>query len=173
MTTAEQAQEGAKYLTLQLGEEHYGVEILRVREIIGLLDITRLPRMPTYVRGVINLRGKIIPVIDLRMRLGMQSVDYNPRTCVVVLDLKSDSEEEFNQIGCIVDTVSEVREVTPEEIEPPASLGGTRQAEYIHGLAKLLDEGLVVSLLDIDTLLSIAADTGDQGSPENNTADAA
>jgi len=173
MKTMEQTQVGAKYLTLQLGDEHYGVEILRVREIIGLLDITRLPRMPTYVRGVINLRGKIIPVIDLRMRLGMKTIEYNARTCVVVLDLKNESDEGFAQIGCIVDTVSEVREVDPEAIEPPACLGGTRRADYIHGLAKLADEGLVVSLLDIDNLLSIATDIGEESSTDSKSADAA
>ena len=173
MTTQEQTTEGQKYLTLQLGEEHYGVEILRVREIIGLLDITRLPKMPAYVRGVVNLRGKIIPVIDLRMRLGMQTIAYNARTCVVVLDLKADAEEGPTQIGCIVDTVSEVREVSSEDIDPPSSLGGTRREEYIHGLAKLPESGTVVSLLDIDNLLSIAAEGSEESSSTINPADAA
>jgi purine-binding chemotaxis protein CheW len=173
MTTQEQTLEGAKYLTLQLGDEHYGVEILRVREIIGLLDITRLPQMPTYVRGVVNLRGKIIPVLDLRMRLGMPTVEYNARTCVVVLDLKNESEEGATQIGCIVDTVSEVREVDPDDIDPPSSLGGTRREDYIHGLAKLPESGIVVSLLDIDNLLSIVRHDDEESITTTNAADAA
>lgn len=173
MTTQEQTLEGMKYLTLRLGEEHYGVEILRVREIIGLLDITRLPQMPSYVRGVVNLRGKIIPVIDLRMRLGMPTVDYNARTCVVVLELKSETESGFSQIGCIVDTVSEVREILQDEIEPPSSLGGTRREDFIHGLAKLPESDVVVSLLDIDNLLSIAISDDGESSQDKLTAEAA
>jgi len=156
MAIQDAPKEGDQYLTLQLGDEHYGVEILRVREIIGLLDITRLPEVPSFVRGVVNLRGKIIPVIDLRMRLGMPALTYDERTCVVVLDLKSEAESGFSQVGCIVDTVNEVRHIALEAIEPPDCLGGTRSEDFIHGLAKLPESGLVVSLLDIDSLLSIA-----------------
>lgn len=155
MTDRDQAPASAKYLTLRLGDEHYGVEILRVREIIGLLNITSLPQMPAFVRGVINLRGKIIPVIDLRMRLGMSVVPYTARTCVVVLDLKGDSDEGYVQMGCIVDTVNEVREVASEQIEAASTLGDSKRADFVLGLAKLEEQGLVVSLLDIDSLLSI------------------
>ena len=80
----------SKYLTLRLGVEHYAVETLRVREIIGMLDITPLPQMPAFVRGVLNLRGRIIPVVDLRLRLGLPELEYGPRTCIVVLDVASE-----------------------------------------------------------------------------------
>jgi len=166
--------EGAKYLNLRLGDEHYGVEILRVREIIGMLDITPLPQMPAYVRGVINLRGKIIPVVDLRMRLGMEPIPYDPRTCIVVLDVASSDASEAGdlvQIGCIVDTVSEVREMPPELIESTPDLGAERRSDFVQGLAKVPETNQVVSLLDVDQLLSFSTELSDAaqeaaGAPE-------
>jgi purine-binding chemotaxis protein CheW len=151
-------EESEKYLTIQVADEHYGVKILRVREIIGMQDITPLPHMPVYVRGVINLRGKIIPVVDLRLRLGMEAVKYTARTCIVVLDLLSGSleEGEMAQTGCIVDTVSEVREIQASAIETPPDLLVDGRSEYVLGLAMLEELNLVVSLLEIDSLLSIA-----------------
>lgn len=156
MSTLEQdVTKKTKYLTLRVADEHYGVEALRVREIIGMLEITPLPRVPEYVRGVINLRGRIIPVIDLRLRLGMEGIDYNPRTCIVVLDLQTKDEDVSVAVGCIVDAVSEVREVNPDEIAPPSTLGSGERAEYIQGLAKIPEYDMVVSLLDIDNLLHV------------------
>jgi purine-binding chemotaxis protein CheW len=151
---------GEKYLTIQIADEHYGVNILRVREIIGMQDITPLPSMPEHVRGVINLRGKIIPVIDLRIRIGMQAIPYTPRTCIVVLDLFRDGEQDLDdaemiQTGCIVDTVSEVREILESCVETPPGLHCAERTEYVNGLANLEELNLVVSLLEIDSLLSI------------------
>jgi len=143
-----------RFLTLSLGAEHYAVEALRVREIIGLLDITPLPRTPAHVRGVVNLRGRIIPIVDLRVRLGMPEVEYTGRTCVVVLELNGKSEDdELVLMGAIVDLVNEVREIGMSQIDPPSTLRSAERAAYVTGLAKLDDEGLVVSLLDIDALL--------------------
>lgn len=156
MTTTEEHVVGDKYLTMRLGLEHYAVETLRVREIIGLLDITTLPQMPDYVRGVINLRGRIIPVVDLRLRLGMPPVEYGPRTCVVVLELYGEGEEEQVQIGCIVDSVNEVREINSDQVEPPSTLKNPERAMFIKGLAKIPEYKVVVSLLDIDALLSMS-----------------
>lgn len=156
MTTVEDTREGAKYLTLRLAQEHYAIETLRVREIIGMLDITPLPQMPNYVRGVINLRGRIIPVIDLRLRIGMQPLEYGPRTCVVVLDLNSETEDDLVQIGCIVDSVSEVREVMQDQIQPPSTLSNPERASFLKGLVKIPEYKVVVSLLDIDTLFSFS-----------------
>lgn len=156
MNTAEDTRASDKYLTLRLAEEHYAVETLRVREIIGMLDITPLPKMPNYVRGVINLRGRIIPVVDLRLRLGMRALEYGPRTCVVVLDLNGEAEDDIIQIGCIVDSVSEVREVSQDQIEPPTTMGHPERASFLKGLAKIPEYKVVVSLLDIDALLSLS-----------------
>lgn len=156
MSTVQDNRASDKYLTLRLAQEHYAVETLRVREIIGMLDITPLPQMPNYVRGVINLRGRIIPVIDLRLRLGMQPLEYGSRTCVVVLDINGETEDDLVQIGCIVDSVSEVREVSQDQIEPPTTLSHPERASFLKGLAKIPEYKVVVSLLDIDALLSLS-----------------
>lgn len=156
MTTADPMHTHLKYLTLRLGAEHYAVETLRVREIIGLLDITPLPQMPPFVRGVLNLRGRIIPVVDLRLRLGLPELAYGPRTCVVVLDIAGESEGDFVQLGCIVDSVNEVREIQPSQVEPPSTLSDPESASHIKGLAKIPEQQAVVALLDIDCLLSVS-----------------
>ncbi len=109
-----------KYLTFQLGHEVYGLEILKVREIIGLMDVTPVPRTPNHIRGVINLRGKIIPVVDLRLKFGMLQAADTDRTCIIVIDLTHD--DVTSQIGVLVDTVSEVLNIAPSELEPPPSL---------------------------------------------------
>ena len=106
-----------KFLTFRLGNEEYGVEILRVREIIGLIGITPLPQMPEYVKGVINLRGKIIPVIELRTKFALPSVEYTEATCVIVVEVSEDNESEHFQMGVIVDSVSEVLDISRNDIE--------------------------------------------------------
>jgi len=153
-TEAVQDEPKVRFLTLSLAEEHYAVEALRVREIIGILDITPLPKMPPHVRGVVNLRGRIIPIVDLRMRLGMPEVEYTARTCVVVLELSGKGEEDDHVLmGAIVDLVNDVREIGASTIAPPSVLKTSERAGFVTGLAKLEEEGLVVSLLDIDALL--------------------
>ena len=139
-----------KYLTFILEEEEYGIGILKVKEIIGMMSITSVPRTPEFVKGVINLRGKVIPVIDLRLKFTMESIPYTDRTCVIVVEI--DSETETILIGIVVDAVSEVLSITEEEIEESPSFGTKLNTDYIFGMAKI--EGGVKILLDIDKVLS-------------------
>lgn len=134
-----------KYLTFQLDNEEYGVEILKVREIIGLMDITKVPQTPDFVEGVINLRGKVIPVIDLRSKFGLERTEYNEQTCIIVVDVGL-------MMGIIVDTVSEVNDFVSENIEPPPQLGGSVDTSFILGMGKIKDD--VKILLDIDKVLT-------------------
>ncbi len=135
-----------KYLTFFLGDEIYGIEILKAREIIGLMDITTVPQTPDYMKGVINLRGKVIPVIDLRMKFSMQEGIHTQETCVIVV------EDNGTSIGLIVDSVSEVSDITGEEIENAPSFGQGIDTSFIMGLGKVKDK--IVILLDIDAVLS-------------------
>jgi len=139
-----------KYLTFKLASEEYGLEIMKVREIIGIMDITKLPRTPKYVKGVINLRGKVIPVIDLRLKFGLEEIDYTDKTCIIVVEI-SGGDGTF-QIGIIVDAVSEVMNVMIEELEPTPRFGVALDTEYILGMAKGKES--VRTLLDIDKVLS-------------------
>jgi purine-binding chemotaxis protein CheW len=139
-----------KYLTFSLSDEEYGIGILKIKEIIGMMPITSVPRTPTYVRGVINLRGKVIPVIDLRIRFCMEEKEYNDRTCIVVVEIESHGIEMV--IGIVVDSVSEVLNIKSEEIEETPEFGTTLNTEYILGMATM--EGEVKILLDIDEVLS-------------------
>jgi two-component system chemotaxis sensor kinase CheA len=138
---------GGKFLTFFLADEEYGLEILKVQEIIGMLPITRVPRTPTFVKGVINLRGKVIPVTDLRLKLGMEPVEPTPETCTVVVRAAG------VEVGLIVDRVSEVADVAPDDVEPTPSFGPDVGTEYILGIAKA--NGGVKLLLDIDRVLSV------------------
>jgi len=139
-----------KYLTFSLAEEEYGLEILKVREIIGMMDITVVPQMPHFVKGVINLRGKVIPVIDLRLRFDLESKPYDERTCIIVAEV-SDHEKNI-QMGLVVDTVSEVVNVSLEDMEVSPTFGVCVDTHYILGMAKL--KGRVKILLDIDAVLT-------------------
>ena len=135
-----------KFLTFVLGEEIYGIEILKASEIIGLMDITTVPQTPDYMKGVINLRGKVIPVIDLRKKFSMQEGVHTQETCVIVVEVNGSS------IGLIVDSVSEVSDITGEEIENAPSFGQGIDTSFIMGLGKVKDK--IIILLDIDTVLS-------------------
>jgi len=135
-----------KFLTFVLGEEIYGIEILKAREIIGLMDITTVPQTPDYMKGVINLRGKVIPVIDLRMKFSMKKWERTQETCVIVVEVNSTS------IGLIVDSVSEVSDITGAEIEDAPSFGQGIDTSFIMGLGKVNDK--IIILLDIDAVLS-------------------
>lgn len=139
-----------KYLTFSLAEEEYGIGILKIKEIIGMMPITSVPRTPDYVRGVINLRGKVIPVIDLRLRFSMAEKTYTDRTCIVVVEIGGQGAEMV--IGIVVDSVSEVLNIKNGDIEDTPAFGTTLDTEYILGMAKV--EGGVKILLDIDTVLS-------------------
>ena len=140
-----------KYLTFTLANEEYGIGILKIKEIIGMMPITTVPQTPKYVKGVINLRGKVIPVIDLRLRFGIKSIDYTERTCIVVVEIEGSSGTV--QIGIVVDSVSEVLNIKGEDIEDTPTFGTKLDIEYILGMAKM--EGGVKILLDIDKVLSI------------------
>jgi purine-binding chemotaxis protein CheW len=138
-------QEG-KYLAFILGNEIYGIEILRVREIIGLMDVTTVPQTPEYMKGVINLRGKVIPVIDLRLKFSMLEEEHTQETCVIVVEVNNTS------IGIIVDSVSEVMEINSGEIEESLSFGQGIETDYIMGMGKVQKK--IIILLDIEAVLS-------------------
>ena len=139
-----------KYLTFTLADEEYGIGILKIKEIIGMMPITTVPQTPEFVKGVINLRGKVIPVIDLRLRFGMGEIDYTERTCIIVVEI--DGQTGTVLIGIVVDSVSEVLNVKGEEIEDTPTFGTKLDTEYILGMAKM--EGGVKILLDIDRVLN-------------------
>ncbi|MBU0969696.1 MAG: chemotaxis protein CheW [Proteobacteria bacterium] len=139
-----------KYLTFTLAKEEYGIGILKVKEIIGMMPITVVPRTPAFVKGVINLRGKVIPVIDLRTKFEMASIPYTERTCIIVVEI--DSERDMVLIGIVVDAVSEVLNIQEEQIEATPAFGAKLNTDYILGMAKV--EGKVKILLNIDKVLS-------------------
>ncbi|MDD3581895.1 MAG: chemotaxis protein CheW [Desulfobacca sp.] len=139
-----------KYLTFALGNEEYGLEILKVREIIGMMEITAVPQTPDYVKGVLNLRGRVIPVIDLRLKFGLPAAEYNERTCIIVVEVRGSGGS--MQMGIVVDSVSEVLNIMGADIEPTPSFGTHIDTEYILGLAKV--KGRVKLLLDIDKVLT-------------------
>lgn len=139
-----------KYLTFVLNEEEYGIGILKIKEIIGMMPITSVPQTPQFVKGVINLRGKVIPVVDLRLRFGMDAIDYNERTCIIVVEIEGQSGTVM--IGIVVDAVSEVLNIKGEHIEDTPTFGTKLNTDYILGMAKM--EGVVKILLDIDRVLS-------------------
>ncbi len=139
-----------KYLTFNLGNEGFGLEILKVQEIIGMQNITVVPMTPEYVKGVINLRGKVIPVIDLRLKFGMPSQENTRKTCIIVVQVHGD--ESGLIMGIVVDEVSEVLNIAAEQIESSSALGSRLDSQFILGMAKT--EAAVKILLDIDKILS-------------------
>ncbi len=142
--------QAGKHLTFVLGNEFYGIPVLAVREIIRMVAITTVPRMPEYIRGVINLRGKIIPVLDLRLRFGLPKTETTERTCIIVVQVKLLSGT-TTQTGLIVDAVEEVTNIAPSEIEETPDFGASVNTRYIVGMAKL--KGEVKTLLDIDKVV--------------------
>ncbi|MCF8067848.1 MAG: chemotaxis protein CheW [Desulfobacterales bacterium] len=143
------AKEG-KYLTFTLNEEEYGISILKVKEIIGMMPITSVPQTPDFMKGVINLRGKVIPVVDLRLRFSMPAMDYNDRTCIIVAEIGDDADTIL--MGTVVDSVSEVMNIKGDDIEKTPSFGTDVDTEFILGMAKM--EGGVKILLDIDRVFN-------------------
>ncbi|PTN38622.1 chemotaxis protein CheW [Desulfonatronum sp. SC1] len=138
-------------VTFHIGDEEFGVEILKVQEIIRMMGITRVPKAPDFVEGVINLRGKVIPIIDLRKRFGMITQDHNKHTRIIVLEINAVI------VGFVVDSVSEVLRIPANTVEPPPAIISGIESEYISGVGKLADRLLI--LLDMDRLLS----RGEQG----------
>ncbi|OEU80466.1 MAG: chemotaxis protein CheW [Desulfobacterales bacterium S5133MH4] len=149
--TMSPASREGKYLTFELDAEEYGLEILKVKEIIGIMNITSVPQTPDYVKGVINLRGKVIPVIDLRLKFTIDPLEYNDRTCIIMVDITGTSGEKV-MVGIVVDSVSEVLNIKGDEIEDAPTFGGKLNTEYIMGMAKV--KRSVKILLDIDQVLN-------------------
>jgi purine-binding chemotaxis protein CheW len=147
-------QQAGKYLTFTLHQESYGIDVLKVREIIRLTTITAVPQMPAYVRGVINLRGKIIPVMDLRLRFGFADTAGTDHTCIIVVQVKL-SDGKATQMGLVVDGVEEVLNIATADIEETPDFGGEIATDYIVGMAKV--KGSVKTLLDIDGVVSAEA----------------
>ena len=139
-----------KYLTFTLDEEAYGIGILKIKEIIGMMPITPVPQTPDFVKGVVNLRGKVIPVVELRLRFGLEATGYTERTCIIVVETEGQSGDLV--IGIVVDSVSEVLNIKAEDIEDAPNFGTKLNMDYILGMAKM--EGGVKILLDIDRVLS-------------------
>ena len=154
------AQKEGKYLTFTLAGEEYGIGILKVKEIIGMMPITSVPQTPEFVKGVINLRGKVIPVVDLRLKFGMEKMDYTDRTCIIVVEIQTRTGTVM--IGIVVDALSEVLNIKEEVIEETPAFGARLDTGYILGMAKI--GGGVKILLDIDRVLSadevVALDQG-------------
>jgi len=140
-----------KYLTFHLGREEYGVHVLKVREIMGLQEITAVPQTPAAIKGVINLRGKVIPVVDLRLKFGLDAAEYTQRTCIIVTQVEGDASPVL--IGIVVDGVSDVLTISGAEIEDAPDFGEQVSGRYLLGMAKV--KGKVKILLDIDRVLSV------------------
>ncbi len=141
----EQGTRAGKYLTFVIADEEYGLEILKVREIIGIMDITAVPKTPDFVKGVINLRGKVIPVIDLRLKFSMEEAQRTEETCIIVVSVNE------LEVGIIVDKVSEVQDISGQDIEDSPEFGAQVDTEFILGMGKT--EGRVTILLDIAKVL--------------------
>ncbi len=143
---SEKGEKGGKFLTFFLSTEEYGIEILKVQEIIGVMTITPIPRTPAFIKGVINLRGRIIPIIDLRLKLSMEEAKHTEETCFIVVKAHD------MHMGVVVDKVSEVLDIAGENVEDAPSMGEDINTDYILGIGKAGDK--VKMLLDIDKVLS-------------------
>ena len=139
-----------KYLTFTLSEETYGLEILKVQEIIGVMNVTHIPRTPAFIRGVINLRGKVIPVVELRLKFAMDAIPDNERTCIIVLCIRRQGVNVT--MGILVDSVSEVLDIAAEQLEDAPSFGASLDTDFLLGIGKVAHK--VVMLLDVDKVLS-------------------
>jgi len=146
----DQAFNEGKFLTFVLSNESYGISITKVREIIGMMPVTRVPQSCGFIKGVINLRGKVIPVIDLRRRFGMAETDDTNRTCIIVVEIDAQGGGNV-QMGIVVDSVSEVLNIPGDDIEEPPGFGAGANTSYIMGLAKI--DASVKILIDIDRVL--------------------
>lgn len=153
-----------QYVTFTLGRELFGVEVTRTREILSLTPVTRVPQTPDYMLGVINLRGQVVPVVDMRLKLGLPAGKKTEDTCIIVVEVQVDGET--ITVGALADAVREVLEVRADQIEPPPKLGTRMKTEFITGMGKI-DEQFMI-LLNIDRVfntdeLAMVADIADQG----------
>ena len=149
-STAKTEERAGKYLVFHLGKEEFGIRVLKVREIMGIQDITAVPQTPAYVKGVINLRGKVIPVVDLRLKFGLPEIEYTQRICIIVVQVQAESHSML--MGIVVDGVAEVLNLAPADIEDTPDFGQGVETTYLLGMAKI--KGKVKILLDIDQVLT-------------------
>lgn len=150
-TDLRQSQEEAQYLTFMLSGEMFAIGILGIKEILEYGQLTSVPMMPAFVRGVINLRGAVVPVIDLSARFGRHNAEVTRRSCIVIIEAESDGNTQ--DIGLMVDSVSAVLEIARSEIEPPPAFGAKIRADFISGMAKV--NGAFVIVLNVDQVLSV------------------
>lgn len=148
--TVESGQTTGKFLTLALSKENYGIEITKVQEIIGVTSITPVPRSPSYIKGVTNLRGKIIPLVDLRIKFGLEPAPYDEKTCIVVVNIPKGDQK--ISVGIIVDTVLEVVNFLPNEVDPTPNYGTHLDTDFIIGMGK--KDGRISILIDIQRVLT-------------------
>ena len=139
-----------QYLTFRLGEEIFGLDVGKVREILDMTTITKIPRTPEFLRGVINLRGNVVPVVDMRLKFGLPTVESTVDTCIVVTEVSLDGETTV--LGALVDSVQEVFELEPGQIEPAPRIGTRLRTEFIQGMGKR--DGRFIMLLDVDKVFS-------------------
>ena len=148
------AEEEQQYLTFLLGGEMFAIGILNIKEIIEYGSLTEVPMMPEFIRGVINLRGSVVPVIDLSARFGRKSTEVSRRTCIVIIEVNAGTEDEAKQdVGVMVDSVSEVLEIARGEIEPPPAFGAKIRIDFVRGMGKVA--GKFVIILNVDRVLSV------------------
>lgn len=139
-----------KYLMFFLNEENYGIPILKVNEIIGLIEITQIPRTPNFMKGIINLRGKIIPILDLRLKFNMSEREYDEQTCIIIVEIIIQDNKRF--IGILVDKVAEVVKIYQADIELPPQYGQEHENDFLTGVGKVKEK--VVMLLDIEAIIN-------------------
>lgn len=177
MSTAAEAAQAGQYLTFQLAGEEYAVQLLQAREILRYEQVTRVPTAPPSIRGVLNLRGRVVPVVDLAVKLGLPDTPVTSRTCIVIVDVAL--EDERTVMGVIAEAVSQVVDLGAGDIEPPPPFGPRARVEFLRGMARLGERFAL--LLDLDLLLSAedaaaavgAAVDGEQGGEEDAAADPA
>jgi purine-binding chemotaxis protein CheW len=143
-------EQASQYLTFRLGEEVFALEISQVREVLDYPQITRVPRMPQFMRGVINLRGSVVPVVDLRLKFGMSATEQTVNTCIIIVEVAIEGEATL--LGALADSVQEVIDLEPSQIEPPPRMGASIHAEFIRGMGKR--EERFVIILDVDRVFS-------------------
>ncbi len=140
------------YLSFRLGEEIFAANVSKVLNILEMTKITKVPKAPAHMKGVINLRGTVLPVIDTRVKLGLSPTDVTVNTCILVLEV--DVEGEMLQVGALVDAVSEVLEIESDELLPPPSIGNRFKSDFVNGVYKLNDENFIM-IIDLDKLFSV------------------
>jgi purine-binding chemotaxis protein CheW len=148
--SAQTAQEKTTYLTFGLGEETFAMDVSNVREVLDVIDVTKVPRTPDYMLGVINLRGGVVPVVDMRIKFGLPATEESVDTCIIVTEVDLDGESTI--IGALADSVQEVFEMAADEIEPPPSLGMRLNAEFVKGMGKRDDRFIII--LDVNRIFS-------------------